>query len=195
MRRRIWIALSAGILLLTGLAACGAGNAVPDTSPDPDIPETGNAAETRSSLPELAAELPAETEAPDGTDDTEETAAEDRLRMRIGDTEVSVAWEDNESVAALADLAKDAPLVIHMSMYGGFEQVGPLGAELPRNDKQTTTEAGDIVLYSGDRIVVFYGSNAWSYTRLGRITDKSASEMAELLGGGDVVLTISYGSR
>ena len=78
-----------------------------------------------------------------------------------------------------------------MSMYGGFEQVGSLGTSLPRDDKQITTNAGDIVLYSGNQIVVFYGSNSWAYTRLGRITDKTASEMADLLGNGNVRITIS----
>ena len=80
-----------------------------------------------------------------------------------------------------------------MSMYGGFEQVGPLGTSLPRDDRQTTNEAGDIVLYSGNQIVVFYGSNSWAYTRLGKITDKTASEMADLLGNGNVTITISCG--
>ncbi len=75
-----------------------------------------------------------------------------------------------------------------MSMYGGFEQVGPLGTDLTRNDVQTTTQAGDIVLYAGNQIVVFYGSNDWAYTRLGHITDKTADEMAELLGHGDVTI-------
>jgi hypothetical protein len=80
-----------------------------------------------------------------------------------------------------------------MSAYGGFEQVGSLGQSLPRNDVQTTTDAGDIVLYSGNQIVVFYGSNSWAYTRLGRISDRSAADMAELLGNGNVTLTITYG--
>ena len=77
-----------------------------------------------------------------------------------------------------------------MSMYGGFEQVGPIGQSLPRDDSQTTTQAGDIVLYSGNQIVVFYGSNSWSYTRLGHISDKTAEEMTELLSNGDVTITI-----
>ncbi|MBQ6552189.1 MAG: hypothetical protein IJL83_01010 [Clostridia bacterium] len=122
-----------------------------------------------------------------------ETAVEKTLRLHIGNTEVSVEWEDNESVGALIDLAKAKPIIIDMSMYGGFEQVGSLGAGLPRNDEQTTTEAGDIVLYDGNSIVVFYGSNSWAYTRLGRITNKNAAEMTDLLGGGDVTITISYG--
>ena len=75
-------------------------------------------------------------------------------------------------------------------MYGGFEQVGSLGTSLPRNDVQTTTQAGDLVLYSGNQIVVFYGSNSWAYTRLGRIEGLSSSEIAELLGNGAVELTL-----
>ena len=102
-----------------------------------------------------------------------------------------VNWEENEAVAALAELVSSAPLTVQMSMYGGFEQVGSLGTDLPRSDSQTTTQAGDIVLYSGNQIVVFYGSNSWSYTRLGRITDKSASELAELLGNGDATVTMT----
>ena len=78
-----------------------------------------------------------------------------------------------------------------MAMYGGFEQVGPIGTNLPRNDVQTTTEAGDIALYSGNQIVVFYGSNSWAYTRLGHLTDKTAYELAEILGNGNVTVTIS----
>lgn len=110
--------------------------------------------------------------------------------MKIGDTSVNVEWEDNESVSALMQLASASPLTIQMSMYGGFEQVGSIGQSLPRNDSQMTTEAGDIVLYSGNQIVVFYGSNSWAYTKLGHISDKSAQEMADLLGSGDVTITI-----
>ncbi len=112
------------------------------------------------------------------------------LQMTIGETPVEVDWEDNESVEALKELCREEPLTIQMSMYGGFEQVGSIGQSLPRNDSQTTTQSGDIVLYSGDQIVVFYGSNSWAYTRLGHVTDKSDEEMAQLLGNGDVVITI-----
>ena len=125
---------------------------------------------------------------------TQEDTKEDTeamMQMRIGDTLVAVEWEDNESVRALKNLCSDTPLTIQMSMYGGFEQVGSIGTSLPRNDVQTTTGAGDIVLYSGNQIVVFYGSNSWAYTRLGHITDQDAAGMAELLGNGDVNITIS----
>ena len=107
-----------------------------------------------------------------------------------GETEVPVTWEDNPSVDALADLL---PLTVEMSMYGGFEQVGPIGQELPANDEQTETQPGDIVLYAGDQIVIFYGTNAWAYTRLGHI-DLPQEEMENLLGHGDVTITISAGA-
>jgi hypothetical protein len=113
------------------------------------------------------------------------------LQMKIGDTVVRVEWEDNESVQALKDLCSDEPLVIQMSMYGGFEQVGSIGTSLPRNDRQITTREGDIVLYSGNQIAVFYGSNSWAYTRLGHITNQDATSIAELLGNGDVTITVS----
>ena len=103
---------------------------------------------------------------------------------------VAVDWEENESVEALKELATE-DLTIEMSMYGGFEQVGSIGQSLPRSDTQTTTASGDIVLYSGDQLVVFYGSNTWAYTRLGKIVDKTPEEMEELLGNGDVTITLS----
>ena len=113
------------------------------------------------------------------------------LQMSIGGTPVEVAWEDNEAVEALRQLCKDQALTIDMSMFGGFEQVGSIGSALPQNDVQTTTAAGDIMLYSGDRMVVFYGSNTWAYTPLGHITDKSEDEMTQLLANGDTTLTIN----
>lgn len=78
-----------------------------------------------------------------------------------------------------------------MSDYSGFEKVGPLGRSLTTDNHQTTTSAGDIVLYSGDQIVMFYGSNSWSYTRIGKIDDLSGWE--EALGSGSItaVFTIA----
>ena len=78
-----------------------------------------------------------------------------------------------------------------MSMYGGFEQVGALGTDLPSSDINITTKPGDIMLYTGSNIVVFYGSNSWSYTRLGHIENKSDEELKDLLGGNNVEITLS----
>ena len=120
----------------------------------------------------------------------------DTMQMMIGDTPVTVAWEDNASVDALKALAEgllpaEEGLTIEMSMYGGCEQVGAIGQSLPRDDQQTTTTSGDIVLYSGNQLVVFYGSNSWAYTRLGHITDQTPEQMKALLGNGDVMITLS----
>ena len=119
---------------------------------------------------------------------TEEDSTEmaNTMQLLIGETEVPVTWEDNASVDALRELC---PLTIQLSMYGGFEQVGSIGQSIVRDDKQTTTNYGDIVLYSGNQIVVFYGSNSWAYTKLGHI-DLSQQEMSDLLSGGDVSITL-----
>ena len=139
-------------------------------------------------------EVVTETPAADTSQESEPAALmkdEERseMKLKIGDTEVPVTWEGNASVDALREIVQEEPLTIQMSMYGGFEQVGPIGQEIVSDDVQTTTEAGDIVLYSGDQIVIFYGSNSWAYTRLGH-ADLSQKEMEDLLGNGDVILTI-----
>ena len=125
-----------------------------------------------------------------GMAETGDEQEAETMRLWIGETAVQVAWEDNDAVRALRKLVAEQPLTIEMSMYGGFEQVGSIGTDLPRSDVQTTTRAGDIVLYAGDQMVVFYGSNSWAYTRLGRVTDRTDEEMAELLSGGDVTITV-----
>lgn len=119
-----------------------------------------------------------------------EKEQENKMVLKINNEEVLVEWEDNESVEALQKICSEEALTIQLSMYGGYEQVGSIGQSLPRNDINITTDAGDIVLYSGNQIVLFYGSNSWAYTRLGHIVDKSASDMTKLLGNGDVTITI-----
>ena len=121
---------------------------------------------------------------------TEETRVSKTLTLTINGRELPVTWENNDSVTALSELSSDG-LTVNMSMYGGFEQVGSLGSSIPRNDKQTSTTYGDIVLYQGNQIVIFYGSNSWSYTRLGHI-NLSRSEMTDLLSDGDVTINLKY---
>lgn len=110
-----------------------------------------------------------------------------RMKLAIGETEVPVTWENNASVA---DLQKNLPLTIQMSQYGGFEQVGSIGRSIVRDDQEITTHYGDIVLYAGNQIVIFYDSNSWAYTRLGHI-NLSQQEMTELLSKHDVSITIA----
>jgi len=170
---------------------------LPDTAEPEAAAEPAAAPEPGASAEEPEPDAPSSEDVPEDVvqaepEEVEEPVSEPSLHLTIGDTEVMVAWEDNESAEALKGLVSGQPLTVELSMYGGFEQVGSLGEGLPQDDVPTVTEAGDIVLYSGDQIVIFYGSNSWDYTRLGRITDKTASEMAELLGNGDVTITLSW---
>ena len=116
---------------------------------------------------------------------------EEEMKLFIGDTEVSVLWEQNAAVADLEETVSEEAIIIEMSMYGGFEQVGSIGRNLSRDDKQTTTSPGDLVLYNGNQLVVFYGSNSWSYTRLGKIQNLSEAELKEFLSNGDVTIKIA----
>ncbi len=111
------------------------------------------------------------------------------MNVQVGDVVFSATLEENETVSALVEMMRESPVVIQMSDYSGFEKVGPLGTSLPVNNSQTTTQAGDIVLYNGNQIVIFYGSNSWSYTRLGHIDDLTGWEDA--LGSGDVTVIFS----
>jgi hypothetical protein len=128
---------------------------------------------------------------PSGDNQTtkEDETANMELTLKIEGIEVDVIWADNDSVRALKNLAKDG-LTINMSKYGGFEQVGSIGSTLPSADTRVTANPGDIVLYSSNQIVIFYDSNTWSYTKLGHI-NLSKSELIDLLGDEDVVITLS----
>ena len=153
-------------------------------------PTTNTTIEPITQVPETTAINKQETQA-QSVEQTEQTEQTSALQMTIGNTPASVDWEDNAAVQALTELCRNHPLTIQMSMYGGFEQVGSIGTDLPQNDVQTTTSSGDIVLYSGNQMVVFYGSNSWEYTRLGRITDKTQAELTELLSNDNVTITLS----
>lgn len=121
----------------------------------------------------------------------EEREEETMIRLFLNEQEVEVNWAENQATEALKEKLKDGDVRIAMSMYGGFEQVGSLGFSLPAQDTRITTNAGDIVLYSSDQIVIFYGSNTWSYTKLGQIKDRTNEELEEMLGKGDIEVRLS----
>ena len=108
--------------------------------------------------------------------------------MQIDDTIVDITWENNNSVKELMECAKNG-LTITMSRYGGFEQVGSIGKTITSNNTQITTKPGDVVLYSSNQIVIFFGTNTWSYTKLGHI-NLSQSELNNLLNKSNVVLKL-----
>ncbi len=189
------VALVVVLLLSITLTACGnvqnkaESTVQPETSSNTNSDGSSVLEFTIPSGEESTDEQKPQTSTEDNgaSEETEEKA----LKMTIGSTPISVKWEDNESVNVLKELCRDQTLTISMSVYGGFEQVGAIGTDLPHNDVQTTTSSGDIVLYSGNQLVVFYGSNSWAYTRLGHITDKTSQEITELLSGGNVTITLS----
>ena len=119
----------------------------------------------------------------------EVTMQQNTFYVRVGEETFSATFADNSGAQALKELLADGDVTIQMSDYGGFEKVGALGQSLPTENSQTTTQAGDIVLYQGDQIVIFYGFNSWSYTRLGRIDDLTGWQ--EALGSGDLTVTFS----
>ena len=119
----------------------------------------------------------------------EEENSKMQMKVQVGGSTFTAALEENEAVDALVEMMEQGPVTIQMSDYSGFEKVGPLGTSIPASNQQTTTQAGDIVLYQGNQIVMFYGSNSWSYTRLGHIDDLTGWE--EAVGSGDVTVTFS----
>jgi hypothetical protein len=152
---------------------------------------TSAAATQEPTQPETQPETTAAPEVTTAQPETQPDVQSRELTLSINGQTVDAQWEDNEAVAALKQAAGQSPLNISMSKYGGFEQVGSLKMTLPSNDEQITTSPGDIILYSGNQIVLFYGSNTWAYTRLGKITGKTQAELTDLLSNGDVTITIS----
>lgn len=115
------------------------------------------------------------------------------LNIAVNKTVLTAALADNSSARALAELLADGPLSVEMRDYNRMEKVGPLGADLPANDEWIDAQAGDLILYQGNQLVIYYGVNSWSLTRLGRIEGVGAGELRDILGGGDVRVTLSMG--
>lgn len=186
---------AACIALMALLSACAGGTQQAEEPVSESVIESSTQSEAEEPADSPAEEV-SEESSEESSEEIEESSKEGEnvkeCKLKIGETVLSVEWEDNESVKALQTMAEDGGLHVELSMYGGFEQVGSLGTSLPREDVQTQTQAGDIVLYSGDQIVIFYGSNSWAYTRLGRIKNATPEEMASLLGQGDTSIDIYF---
>jgi len=108
-----------------------------------------------------------------------------------GNHSLTAVLSDNSSAAAFYNLLKKGSLTVSMQDYGSFEKVGSLGTSLPRNDTQITTSAGDIILYQGNQITIYYDKNSWNFTRLGKVEGVSQAELKKILGKGNVTAIFS----
>ena len=111
------------------------------------------------------------------------------IKVKINDTIFDVQLENNSATQELVKTLEKENVTVNATDYGNFEKVGDLGFSLPTSDEQVNTSPGDIVLYQGNQISLFYESHSWSYTKLGKIQD--ADDLKTNLGSGEVVITFS----
>ena len=161
------------LLVVLGLSACGANPvpAAPSTTPPQALPS-----EQASPQPQQSAQPQSSQEEP-------------VLKITVGDQELLATFEENPSSEEFRELLSQGPVTIEMEDYGGFEKVGPLGTTLTRSDTQITTEPGDVILYQGNQITIYYGTNSWNFTRLAKIDDPT--DLKAKLGEGTVQVTFS----
>lgn len=174
-KRSLPLFLTVWFFVLT-MTSCGAGYAE-------------RAANSTARLPSMV--RLGQTAAP-ASPDTEGESIMDQIILSFNGSTYTATLADNPSAEAFAELLKSGPLTVSAHDYGCFEKVGSLGTELPRADEQITTSPGDIILYQGNQITVYYAQNTWSFTRLGRIDDPSG--LREALGSGDVEITFQLAS-
>ena len=120
-----------------------------------------------------------------------------KLYITIDGKTLPVVLVDNAATQTLVAALREGDITYEAHDYGGFEKVGAFGHALPTSDKQTTTQAGDVILYNGNQIVLFYGSNSWSYTRLGSMEYSTQADLESFLkaGQGNVSVTFSLSSE
>lgn len=196
-----FLTLLLALMLVLSLAACQSNSSESQMSESKPDEETASAETTEPT--EGTDESAESTESTEGTDsadapldsvqDTEDTEGTegDIMKITVGDTVLTVTLADNSSTEALKELLKEGPLTIDMSDYGNMEKVGPIGTSLPTNDEHISTEAGDVILYQGNSLVIYYDTNTWNFTRLGKIENVTGAELLEVLGNGSVTVTLS----
>ena len=114
-----------------------------------------------------------------------------KMKIQIGDNVFTATLAENSSVEALLELMADGSLTLSMSDYANMEKGADLGVTLPQNNEQMNTQAGDIILYQGRTFVIYYDTNSWSLTPIGKIDNVDTEELRAALGTGDVTVTLS----
>ena len=174
------LALSA--LLLCGCAANG------NSQGDDDVVASASTAAAESSNDDSSAAALGEGE---DMGNNEANVAGGNLMISVNGRELTAQFEGNPSAAALNDFLSKGPLTIDMSDYGSFEKVGEIGTTLPQSNEQITTVPGDVVLYQGDKLVIYYAPNSWNFTKVAHIPDMTTETMKEFLGDGTIEATFS----
>lgn len=113
------------------------------------------------------------------------------MNVEVNGTNIQVKLYDNSSAEAVKELLKKGPLTIPMKDYAHMEKFGSFGVQLPTNDEPIKTEAGDVILSEGKLLVIYYAPNTWTFTRLGKVQNLSASELKKVLGTGDITATLT----
>ncbi|MCI6149512.1 MAG: cyclophilin-like fold protein [Flintibacter sp.] len=158
------------LLAVLGLSACGNGLSPTDSAPPPSQSVISEQESSQSQ-------------------DNSSSQEEPMLKITVGDQELLATFADNSSAEAFRDLLAQGPVTVSMDDYGGFEKVGSLGTTLTRNDTRITTQPGDVILYQGNQITIYYGTNTWNFTRLAKIND--STDLQAKLGTGTVQVTFS----
>ena len=123
----------------------------------------------------------------------EEVENVEYIQIKVNNKILNVKLEDNSSAKAFVEKLNNGDIIVNARDYGDFEKVGPLGFELPTNDTRITTTPGDLILYQGNQITLYYDTNTWSFTKLGKVENISKEELKEILGSGDVELVFTNG--
>ena len=174
------------VLILLLLSGCTGSR---QTKP---VASEGSGSAEEVSLP-VTTEAASESEASEshGTE-PEAPGGDDRMiYAHVNRKALKILAAENSSAEAFLDLLKAGDVTIEMHDYGSFEKVGALGTTLPRNDEQITTEPGDVILYQGNQVTIYYDVNSWSFTRLGKVQGLSQAELKEILGTGNATVTFS----
>lgn len=192
------------LMACTSLPACSPADDEPVPPPSQEE-QTGNDSTDISdneetppedSIPENPApndSIPNENQPEEDNDEKGEIMEKNKIKLTVNGKSFTATLEENSSAEALRQLLEKGDLSIRMNDYGDMEKVGSLGTSLPRNDRQTTTQPGDLILYLGNSFVIYYDTNSWNFTRLGRLDGVSTrQEVLELLSGkGDITVTLS----
>ncbi len=155
--------------------------------------DTSQSSAAKQSTSETSSRQDSSTQMQTRKQDSSESrqASEMKLGIEVNGTHLTASLTDNSSAKALTELLKKGSVTVDMHDYSNFEKVGELPETLPRNDEQIDTDYGDIMLYQGNQMTIFYNSNSWSYTKLGHIENTTQEELKALFGEGDITVTLS----